>query len=192
MRLSGQALPRASFHRPVPVVACDLIGTTLLVDGVGGIVVETEAYARNDPASHSFAGRTPRNASMFGPTGHAYVYRSYGIHWCLNIVCDAEAPGSAVLIRALQPTVGLELMAQRRGTADPRRLCSGPGRLCQALGVTGALDGLPLDTPPFALESRLEPPRIAEGRRIGITQAVETPWRFCLSGSRFLSRPPRG
>ncbi len=192
MKLSGQALPRAFFHRPVPVVACDLIGTTLLVDGVGGIVVETEAYAQNDPASHSFAGRTPRNASMFGSTGNAYVYRSYGIHWCLNLVCDAEAPGSAVLIRALQPTVGLELMAQRRGTADPRRLCSGPGRLCQALGVTGALDGLPLDTPPFALEDRLEPPRIAEGRRIGITQAVETPWRFCMSGSQFLSRPPRG
>ncbi len=192
MTSPGQALPRAFFHRPVPVVARDLIGTTLLVDGVGGIVVETEAYARDDPASHSFAGRTLRNASMFGPTGHAYVYRSYGIHWCLNLVCDAEAPGSAVLIRALQPTAGTEAMAQRRGVAEPRWLCSGPGRLCQALGVTRALDGLPLDAPPFVLEDRSGTPRIVEGRRIGITQAVETPWRFCLAGSPFLSRPPRG
>ena len=188
----GQALPPAFFHRPVPVVARDLIGATLLVDGVGGIVVETEAYARDDPASHSFVGRTPRNASMFGPTGHAYVYRSYGIHWCLNVVCNAEALGSAVLIRALEPTAGVETMRTRRGVTDPRKICSGPGRLCQALGVTGAHDGLPLDAPPFALEGRLELPRIAEGRRIGITQAVETPWRFCLSGSPFLSRPPRG
>ncbi len=188
----GQALPRTFFHRPVPVVARDLIGATLLVDGVGGVVVETEAYARDDPASHSFVGQTPRNASMFGPTGCAYVYRSYGIHWCLNAVCDAEVLGSAVLIRALEPTVGIEAMMQRRGVADLRRLCSGPGRLCQALGVTGALDGLPLDAPPFALEGRVAPPRIAEGRRIGITQAAETPWRFCLSGSPFLSRPPRG
>ena len=192
MRPPGQALSPVFFHRPVPVVARDLIGATLLVGGVGGIVVETEAYARDDPASHSFVGRTPRNASMFGPTGHAYVYRSYGIHWCLNVVCDAEAPGSAVLIRALEPTAGVERMTPRRGIADPRRLCSGPGRLCQALGVTGALDGLPLDAPPFALEGRLALPRIAEGRRIGITQAAEVPWRFCLSGSPFLSRPPRG
>lgn len=187
----GQALSRLFFHRPVPDAARDLIGATLLVDGVGGTVVETEAYARDDPASHSFAGRTPRNASMFGPTGHAYVYRSYGIHWCLNVVCDAEAPGSAVLIRALEPTAGIERMRQRRGVADLRRLCSGPGRLCQALGVTGALDGVPLDAPPFAFEGRSKPVRIAEGRRVGITQAAGTPWRFCLSGSGFLSRPLR-
>lgn len=192
MRLPGHALPRVFFHRPVPDVARDLIGATLLVDGVGGTVVETEAYARDDPASHSFGGRTMRNASMFGPAGHAYVYRSYGIHWCLNVVCDAEAPGGAVLIRALEPTAGVELMRKRRSMSDLRRLCSGPGRLCQALGVTGTFDGLPLDTPPFAFESRSEPPRIAEGRRIGITRGVETPWRFALSGSGFLSRPLRG
>ena len=192
MRSPGQALPPMFFHRPVPDVARDLIGATLLVDGVGGTVVETEAYARDDPASHSFGGRTMRNASMFGPTGRAYVYRSYGIHWCLNVVCDAEALGSAVLIRALKPTAGIELMRKRRGTADLRRLCSGPGRLCQALDVTGALDGLPLDALPFVLEGRSEPVRVAEGRRIGITQAVETPWRFGLFGSEFLSRPLRG
>ena len=154
-------------------------------------MVETEAYARDDPASHSFGGRTLRNASMFGPTGCAYVYRSYGMHWCLNVVCDAEARGSAVLIRALEPTAGIELMRKRRGMADLRRLCSGPGRLCQALNVTGALDGLPVDAPPFVFEGRSEPPRIVEGRRIGITRGVETPWRFCLSGSGFLSRPLR-
>ena len=192
MKSPGHALPRMFFHRPVPDVARDLIGATLLVGGVGGTVVETEAYARDDPASHSFGGRTTRNASMFGPTGHAYVYRSYGVHWCLNAVCDAEALGSAVLVRALEPTVGIELMRERRGVADLRRLCSGPGRLCQALGVTGALDRLPLDAPPFVFEGRSEPMRIAEGRRIGITRAAETPWRFCLSSSEFLSRPLRG
>lgn len=192
MRSPGRALPRMFFQRPVPDVARDLIGATLLVDGIGGTVVETEAYARDDPASHSFQGRTMRNASMFGPAGHAYVYRSYGIHWCLNVVCDVEALGSAVLIRALKPTVGIDLMRERRGVSDLRRLCSGPGRLCQALNVTGALDGLPLDTPPFVLEGRSGPLRIMEGRRIGITRAVETPWRFGLSGSEFMSRPLRG
>lgn len=192
MRSSGQALPRMFFHRPAPDVARDLIGATLLVDDVDGTVVETEAYARNDPASHSFGGRTMRNASMFGPTGHAYVYRSYGMHWCLNVVCDAEALGSAVLVRALEPTEGIDVMKGRRGVSDVRRLCSGPGRLCQALNVTGALDGLPLDAPPFVLEGRSEPLRIAEGHRIGITRGVEAPWRFGLSGSAFLSRPLRG
>lgn len=192
MSVPGQALSRAFFERPVPEVARDLIGAVLLVDGVGGTVVETEAYARDDPASHSFPGRTLRNASMFGPVGHAYVYRSYGIHWCLNVVCDAEAPGSAVLIRALEPTAGLDLMRTRRGVAEPRRLCSGPGRLCQALGVTGALDGRPLDAPPFALEGRTGPLRVAEGRRIGIARGVETLWRFALPGSGYLSRPLRG
>lgn len=192
MSVPGPALSRAFFERPVPEVARDLIGATLLVDGVGGTVVETEAYARDDPASHSFPGRTRRNASMFGPVGRAYVYRSYGIHWCLNVVCDAEAPGSAVLIRALAPTAGLDLMRTRRGVPDLRRLCSGPGRLCQALGVTGALDGLPLDAPPFVVVGRTGPRRVAEGRRIGIARGVETPWRFGLPGSEYLSRPLRG
>ncbi len=164
----------------------------LLVEGVGGIVVETEAYDRQDPASHSFRGRTTRNASMFGPTGHAYVYRSYGLHWCLNAVCGTEASGSAVLIRALEPMVGIDLMRERRGVSDPRQLCRGPGRLCQALGVTGALDGRALDQPPFAIEDRSGPVEVVAGRRVGITCGTETPWRFGLAGSAFLSRPLRG
>ncbi len=185
------ALSQAFFQRPVPEVAHDLIGAMLLVDGVGGVVVETEAYDRDDPASHSFNGQTPRNAAMFGPTGHAYVYRSYGIHWCLNLVCDTEATGSAVLIRALEPVAGLHIMQERRGVFDPLLFCSGPGRLCQALGITGALDGQPLDAPPFTIESRPASLPVAAGRRIGITRGIETPWRFGLSGSAFLSRPLR-
>jgi DNA-3-methyladenine glycosylase len=172
-------------------VARDLVGTILLVDEVGGVVVETEAYDAEDPASHSFVGRTARNASMFGPVGHAYVYRSYGIHWCLNIVCGTAPLGSAVLVRALQPTMGLDRMRERRGTAEARQLCRGPGRLCQALGITGALDGLPMDKPPFFLGARATSPDIAVGPRIGITRGAETPWRFGLSGSAFLSRPFR-
>ena len=164
----------------------------LLVEGVGGIVVETEAYDRQDPASHSFRGRTTRNASMFGPTGHAYVYRSYGLHWCLNAVCGTEASGSAVLIRALEPMVGIDLMRERRGVSDRRQLCRGPGRLCQALGVTGALDGRALDQPPFAIEDQLGPVEVVAGRRVGITCGTETLWRFGLAGSAFLSRPLHG
>ncbi|MCR0980711.1 DNA-3-methyladenine glycosylase [Roseomonas populi] len=181
-------IPQAFFARPAPDVARDLIGATLLVDGVGGLVTETEAYDHEDPASHSYAGRTARNASMFGPPGHAYVYRSYGLHWCLNLVCGTEPAGSAVLIRALEPVAGIEAMRQRRGTAVPRLLCGGPGRLSQALGVTGALDGCPVDRPPFLVLAREREVPVVSGPRIGITRGTETPWRFGLRGSAFLSR----
>ena len=170
-------------------VARALIGTTLLVDGTGGLVVETEAYDRTDPASHTFRGLTPRNAAMFGPPGHAYVYRSYGLHWCLNLVCE---PGSAVLIRALEPQRGVDLMQQRRNGMPLLGLCRGPGRLCQALAITGAHDGLPLDAPPFTVLARTTEPEITAGPRIGITRGTDTPWRFGIANSRFLSRPLRG
>jgi DNA-3-methyladenine glycosylase len=174
------------FARPVHEVAPELIGVTLLLDGVGGRIVEVEAYHHEDPASHSFGGRTARNATMFGEPGHAYVYRSYGIHWCLNFVCE---PRSAVLIRALEPTTRLGRMKERRGVSDPRRLCSGPGKLAQALGITRAHDGLPLDRPPFELRARESEPELATAPRIGITRAAELPWRYVEKGSRFLSRP---
>ena len=162
---------------------------TLLVDGAGGLIVEVEAYDRDDPASHSHAGPTPRNASMFGPPGHAYVYRSYGIHWCLNFVCREAGHGAGVLLRALQPTQGLDTMRHRRGLADERLLCSGPGRLCQALGVDASLDGAALDQPPFELIAAGGEARVNVGPRIGISKAIEIPWRFGLHGSKHLSRP---
>jgi DNA-3-methyladenine glycosylase len=182
-------LPASFFARDVVTVARELIGATLLVDGIGGTIVETEAYHHEDPASHSFNGQTPRNAAMFGPPGRAYVYRSYGIHWCLNLVCEAEGSGSAVLLRAIEPTTGLAEMRARRGMDDIRLLCAGPGRLCQALAVTREMDGLPVDAPPFVLEPVEHPAEIVRGPRIGISRAVELPWRFGLAGSRFLSRP---
>jgi DNA-3-methyladenine glycosylase len=183
---------REFFARSVHEVAPDLIGVTLLVDGVGGCIVELEAYDQEDPASHGYRGRTARNASMFGPPGHAYVYRSYGIHWCLNLVCAEEGVSEAVLIRALEPTHGIQEQQARRGVADLRALCSGPGKLCQALAVTREHDGLPLDRPPFRLEHRTDVPQIVTGPRIGITQATELSWRYALRGSAFLSRALRG
>ena len=188
------ALHREFFARPAPVVARELIGAMLLVDGVGGAIVETEAYDRGDPASHSFRGPTARNRAMFGPVGHAYVYRSYGIHWCLNLVCGAE-PGSAVLIRAIEPTACVEMMQERRGVRGAASLCSGPGRLCQALGITGALDGRAVSEPPFTL--LLDPGarvacHVVAGTRVGITKGADTPWRFARAGSHYVSRklPP--
>jgi DNA-3-methyladenine glycosylase len=179
------------FARSVHEVAPELIGATLLVDGVGGRIVEVEAYDREDPASHGYRGRTARNASMFGPPGRAYVYRSYGIHWCLNLVCEDEGVPSAVLVRALEPTHGLDEMRRRRGLDDARLLASGPGRLCQALGITGEHDGRRLDLPPFELREPAEPIQIHAGARVGISRATELPWRYAEAGSRFLSRPLR-
>ena len=181
-------LARDFFARSVHAVAPDLVGATLLVDGVGGTIVEVEAYDGEDPASHGFRGPTPRNASMFGLPGHAYVYRSYGIHWCLNLVCEEEGRAAAVLLRALEPIEGLEQMRARRGVEDPRLLCAGPGRLCQALGVTREHDGLALDAPPFELRAPAERVQLSTGRRIGISVAGDRPWRYAAAGSPWLSR----
>jgi DNA-3-methyladenine glycosylase len=186
--VAGRRLTREFFARPVHEVAPELIGATLLVDGVGGRIVEVEAYDQDDPASHSFRGRTARTGSMFGPPGCAYVYRSYGVHWCLNLVCAEYGRAEAALVRALEPTCGLEAMRERRGLEGERALCSGPGKLCQALGITRVLDGQPLDEPPFELLARDAEPPLTVGPRIGITRAVEHPWRYGLAGSPFLSR----
>ena len=185
----GKPLPRAFFGRSVHEVAPDLIGVTLLVNGVGGIIVEVEAYHHTDPAAHSYNGPTPRNQVMFGPPGFSYVYRSYGIHWCVNFVCEKAGFASAVLIRALQPTHGIPAMRRRRHLDDERALCSGPGKLTEALGITIAHNGLALDAPPIALYARAQKPAIVAGVRIGITKAVELPWRYGVNGSKFLSKP---
>jgi DNA-3-methyladenine glycosylase len=184
-------LRRSFFARSVHEVAPDLIGVTLLVDGVGGRIVEVEAYDQEDPASHAYRGRTARNESMFGPPGHAYVYRSYGIHWCLNLVCGDEGVPEAALVRALEPMAGLDLQQRRRGVEEVRALCSGPGKLCQALGITREHDGLPLDRKPFRLEERDAPPEIVRAPRIGITRATELSWRYLEAGSPYVSRALR-
>jgi DNA-3-methyladenine glycosylase len=209
MRAAGASgaprLSRIDFARSSLEVARELIGMTLLIDGVGGVIVETEAYDRDDPASHTFSGKTPRNAVMFGPPGRAYVYLSYGVHWCLNFVCREAGHGAGVLIRALEPTAGIERMIERRHQRDPRILCSGPGRLGQALAVTPALNGARVDRAPFSLRRRRsravdwsagDPAadfevRVVSGPRIGISKAVDQPWRFGLAGSRYVSRPFR-
>jgi DNA-3-methyladenine glycosylase len=179
--------------RSVHDAARALVGWTLLLDGVGGIVVETEAYARDDPASHSFRGPTGRTNVMFGPPGYLYVYRSYGVHWCANVVCEPVGTGAAVLLRALEPTAGIPEMRRRRGIDDARLLCSGPGRLTQALGLTGEHDGSRLDREPFELQPPAAPVSIVTGPRIGISKAVGVPWRYALAGSGFVSPPrPRG
>ncbi len=189
----ARKLRTAFFDRSVHLVAPELIGATLLFNGAGGRIVEVEAYDQSDPAAHSFNGPTLRNAVMFGPAGYSYVYRSYGIHWCLNFVCEREGHASAVLIRAIEPLVGLAQMRRRRRmeSNDERALCSGPGRLCQALGITGSHGGLSLDRQPFELRAPVDNIEIVAGVRIGITKAADLPWRYGLAGSRFLSKPFR-
>lgn len=181
-------LHKRFFDRSVHDVAPELIGAMLLFNGIGGVIVETEAYHHTDPASHSYRRRTPRNGVMFGPPGFAYVYRSYGIHWCVNFVCEAEGSASAVLVRAIEPVKGVALMRRKRDLHDLRLLCSGPGKLCEAMGITGAHNGLALDQKPFAIHARRSTPEIVAGVRIGITKGVDLPWRFGLKGSRFVSK----
>ena len=184
-------LRRAFFDRSVHAVAPDLIGATLLVGGAGGVIVEVEAYHHTDPAAHSYVGMTPRNAVMFGPPGFLYVYRSYGIHWCMNFVCEEAGSASAVLVRAVEPTRGIAAMQRRRGLQDLRALCSGPGKLCEAMGVSIRHNGLAVDRVPIEVRARATEPEIVTGPRIGITKAVERPWRYGLKGSPFLSKPFR-
>jgi DNA-3-methyladenine glycosylase len=189
--MSGMKTPSRfiNFHASSEIVAQRLIGALVTVDGVGGRIVETEAYDREDPASHSYAGPTPRNAAMFGPPAHAYVYRSYGIHWCLNFVCREAGHGAGVLIRAIEPLTGIEHMRERRGIEPLKLLCSGPGRVTQALGVTHQHNGLSLLDAPFHIEPPDDAIEIVSGPRIGITKAMDVPWRFGLAGSRFVSKP---
>ncbi len=185
----GKPLKRSFFGRSVHEVAPDLIGATLLFNGVGGLIVEVEAYHHTEPAAHSYRGPTPRNQVMFGPPGFVYVYRSYGIHWCVNFVCEAEGSASAVLIRALEPTHGTATMRRRRHLKEVHALCSGPGKLTEALGITIEHNALPLDQAPFSLHARVGSVEIAAGVRIGLTKAIDLPWRYGVKGSRFLSKP---
>ncbi len=187
-------LPNSFYERPVEDVGRDLVGCELLVDGVGGTIVEVESYHQSEPACHAYVGLTPRTAPLFGPPGNAYVYLSYGVHSLLNAVCEPEGIGAAALIRALEPRWGIERMRARRGVEDERLLCSGPGKLTQALGVGLDLNRHPLSARPFELRRRDPADKartVAVAPRIGITRAVELPWRFCAEGSRFLSRPVR-
>ena len=188
----GERLTTELFERSVHEVAPELIGCTLLVDGVGGVIVETESYDRDDPACHAYRGRTERNAALFGPPARAYVYLSYGIHCLLNFVCEPEGRAAAVLIRALEPKTGIDRMRARRGRPELHQLCSGPGKLGEALGIDLGLDGVSLAEPPFELFARSNeqaPPQIVAGPRVGISQGTELPWRYCAAGSRFASRP---
>jgi DNA-3-methyladenine glycosylase len=185
-------IDRRFFDRSVHTVARDLIGCTLLVDGCGGVIVETESYERDDPACHAYVGLTARTGVLFGPPGHAYVYLSYGIHSLLNAVAEPEGDAAAVLIRALAPTHGIEAMRGRRGDRPDHDLCSGPGKLTEALGVGLGLNGADLLAPPFEIHPRAgewEEPEVVAGPRVGITKAVERPWRFCAAGSPYVSRP---
>ncbi len=176
------------FAGDVHDVARALLGSTFLRSGVGGRIVEVEAYAPDDAASHAFSGRTERNGAMFGAPGTLYVYRAYGIHWCVNVACEPEGTGAAVLLRALEPTDGLVEMSRRRGYSDNMMLCSGPGRLTQALGITGEDDGQFVDSSPFSLQPPREQPDVVATPRIGITKAVELPWRYVVRGTPWASR----
>jgi DNA-3-methyladenine glycosylase len=188
------ALDQSFFERSVHSVARDLIGCGVRFRGVGGVIVETESYERDDPACHAYVGLTPRTSVLFGPPARAYVYLSYGIHSCLNFVCEPEGTAAAVLIRALEPTWGVEEMRERRGRDDARDLCSGPGKLTEALGIGLEMNGQELTEPPFELRPRAVEWRDVEvltGPRIGISRAADYPWRFCAADSSFLSRPLR-
>jgi DNA-3-methyladenine glycosylase len=187
--VSKQKRTDIDFGASALLVARQLIGTVLLLDGVGGIIVETEAYDQSEPASHGFTGPSVRNAPLFGPPGRAYVYHSYGIHWCLNFVCRETGHAAGVLIRALEPTTGIDVMMRRRGSVELQLLCSGPGRLGEALAVSTVLNGMRLDRAPFKILGPLTKPSIVRGQRVGITKAADRPWRFGLKGSAFVSRP---
>jgi DNA-3-methyladenine glycosylase len=184
-------LERAFFDRPPREVAAGLIGCTLLHGGVGGIIVETEAYEGDDPACHGFGGPTARNAPIFGPPGHVYVYLCYGIHSMFNLVAEPEGTAAAVLVRALEPTEGIELMRRRRGLAGPTDLCSGPGKICQALAIELSQSGAAALREPFRIQAAPDDPArdVVAGPRIGLTKAADYPWRYCLAGSAVLSRP---